>query len=106
MSASKKLLAITTTDGSIWGVPAEIVAHNRADHYREDGYQEEFDYTLNDRHELIDWAANNMNWEDVSKYAVKMSEPEPPDFQESWMNGEKEVVDCPEAIKIELPELK
>nr|WP_202877290.1 hypothetical protein [Brevibacillus laterosporus] len=32
-------------------------------------FDEEYEYTLSNEEELIDWAANNMNWEDVEKFA-------------------------------------
>lgn len=81
-------------DGSKWDVPAEIVAKDRATYYKEDGYQEEFDYTMSSDFELQDWAAGNMNWDDVSEFAVKADVEQPPvDFQEGWVNGEKEVVE-------------
>lgn len=46
---------------------------------------------LEDYCEIIDWASNNMNWNDVKDHAVKVSVKEV-DFQEGWVNGEKEVI--------------
>lgn len=89
-------LRVAMPDGSRWDVPAQLVADSRDDHYREDnedtigfirdGRLDEFD--------LLDWAASNMNWDDVAHAAVKVEEPSPPspDFQDGWVNGEKDIV--------------
>ena len=55
-------------------------------------YQEEFEFTMNDEDELIDWAQNNMNWDEVKQQAVKVSDGEI-DWQDGWVNGEKEVIE-------------
>lgn len=93
----EKHLRVTMPDGSKYDVPARIIADDRAKYYAgndpETTYQEEFDFTMGDDFELQDWAANNMNWEDVAEHAIKVDEPLPPvDFQEGWINGKKEIV--------------
>jgi hypothetical protein len=85
-------------DGSKYDVPAEVIARSRALNYSDgdescDEYRNEYDFTIKDPYELKDWAANNMNWSDVQDYAVKAMEPNLGDFQEGWMNGEKEIVE-------------
>ncbi len=91
---------ITMPDDSIWKVPVSIIANNRAAYYAPE-YDNNFAKSLaedtiplfNDNHyEIIDWASNNMNWEDVEKYSSQVSKPEQIDFQEGWVNGEKEIV--------------
>ena len=83
-------------DGSEWDVPAELVAENRANHYsrgeRDTIYKTEFDETMNDHRELADWAANNMDWEDVRDKAT-LHKAGRVDYQEGWVNGDKTVVD-------------
>jgi hypothetical protein len=84
-------------DGSKWDVPAHVVADNRAKYYakydEDANYQEEYDYTYNDNSELLDWAANNMNWDDVSHLAKRVAlPPQDVDYQEGWVNGEKEII--------------
>ena len=90
-----KKIRITMNDGSKWEVPASVVAKNRATYYTEKDkdvtYQEEYDYTMSEDDELLDWAANNMNWEDVEKSAIRVSVADI-DFQEGWVNGEKEII--------------
>ena len=83
-------------DGSKYDVPAKIIAENRAAYYNERDedttYEEEFDYTMEDDGELIDWATNNMDWDEVSDHAV-LAGISQPDYQEGWVNGEHEVVE-------------
>ena len=91
-----KQIQITMPDGSIWGVPAELVAQDRADYYGdkegEEMRKEEYANTLADNSELLDWAANNMNWNDVAHAAI-LIQPGRVDFQEGWLNGHKRVVE-------------
>ena len=48
---------------------------------------------MTDEYELQDWAANNMDWDDVKDYAKKADiEPIEVDYQEGWINGKKEIV--------------
>ena len=83
-------------DGSKWDVPAEVIAKNRADYYeaKDPGcYNDEYKRAMEDDIELADWAANNMNWEDVQSSAVKHCDGRfEMDFQDGWVNGEKEVI--------------
>ncbi|HEY3363871.1 MAG TPA: hypothetical protein VGK74_02310 [Symbiobacteriaceae bacterium] len=101
---AEKWLYVTMTDGSVWAVPAKMVAENRAAFYaeRDTGRKsgEEYDrvfaeeavFAMEDGYEITDWAAGNMNWSDVADKAKKVKDPPPPDFQESWVNGAKEVI--------------
>lgn len=92
----KPYMTIKMDDGSLWAVPCRVIAEDRAKHYADDpdsSYQAEFDYTMKNSNELIDWAANNMNWKDVVNVAVKLNSRQiPPDYQEGWVNGVKDVV--------------
>ena len=93
---AEKYLRVTMPDGSKWDVPARLVAENRAKYYAKNDpdttYEEEFEFTMSDEYELFDWAADNMNWEDVEEFAVRHLGPYDTDFQEGWVNGEKEIV--------------
>jgi hypothetical protein len=101
----EKYLRVTMDDGSKWDIPAKIIAINRATYYMEEDFKQPdneltkeeiydctFTDTMVDDSDLIDWAVNNMNWSDVQAYAVKVSTKEI-DFRESWLNGEKEVIE-------------
>jgi hypothetical protein len=61
--------------GYVWVVPLEVIADNRATYYAEDGYNEEFNFTMNDGYEALDWFLNNMNFSDVSGEAKLVKVP-------------------------------
>ena len=88
-------LRVEMSDGSLWDVPVQVIADDRDDNYKNDkedtiGFIR--DGTL-DAYEIEDWAANNMNWSDVQRYAVKTgAQPKKVDFQDGWINGEKRIV--------------
>lgn len=88
-------------DGSRWDVPCEIIAANRANYYSPEKsaplWEREYQYALKNNDEIEDWAANNMNWDDVKADAKRVQEPPPsePDWQEGWVNGDREVVELP-----------
>lgn len=103
MSITDKLLSVEMFDGSKWGVPVGIIARDRAGHYAHE-FGGDIEQSLaedtiplfeNSHYDIEDWAVNNMNWSDVSDYAVKISDAPAPAFQEAWMNGEKAIVDKP-----------
>jgi len=101
MKVKKKNLRITMPDGSQWDVPIKLIARHRASYYakvfgedlernlKEDTWplfeMEDGDYSIHD------WAASNMDWDDVKKYAVQVSVGEC-DYQEGWLNGDYEVI--------------
>ncbi|SRR6266852_5121996 len=103
-----KYIHITMPDGSVWKVPADSVARDRAKYYAKQDtlhhsedyqavYDNEYRVAMRDHEELIDWAANNMNWSDVAESATEIPRPPrvltPSEFQEGWMNGEKSIVE-------------
>ena len=88
-------------DGTWWGVSVEIIARDRAAHYAheyggdvERALQEDtWPLFLSDHYEIHDWAANNMNWQDVKDHAILVVNHIPPetDYQDGWCNGEYRV---------------
>lgn len=92
-------LIVTMTDGTRWSVPVEIIAKHRAERYKHEyggDHQRSLDEDTwplfeDDEYEIEDWAANNMNWSDVSDWATKL-DAKPADYQDGWVNGDKEVV--------------
>ena len=91
-----KYIQFQADDGSWWEVPALVVANNRATYYaaREPGvYTEEYTYTIENDDELIDWAQNNMNWDDVKDKATMFCGPPSLNMQAAWTNGHMEVAD-------------
>lgn len=102
-NATTKELRITMPDTSVWAVPVEIIATNRAEYYAKE-YGGDVARSLaedtiplfnSDYFEIEDWAANNMNWSDV-QHAARCVEPGEVDFDEGWANGDKSVVDADE----------
>lgn len=96
-----KVLAISLPDGSMVGIPVEVIARDRAAHYASE-FDGDIERSLtedtmpsfeSDPYEVKDWAANNMNWSDVARHAIKIKGPDEPDMQEVWINGPKEVMD-------------
>lgn len=98
---SEKYLRVTMPDGSRWDVPVSTIAFDRAKHY-----ENEFDGNLArslmedtvplfEKYEaaVVDWASNDMNWDDVKDVAVRVTEPVEFDWEEGWANGEKEIVE-------------
>jgi hypothetical protein len=104
----EKYLRVTMTDQTQWDIPAEYIAKLRATYYAKNAavkegadyttyiavYDEEFAHTMDSDDELIDWASNNMNWSDVCIYAQRVITipPKQPDYQDGWVNGDKEIV--------------
>lgn len=83
-------------DGTVWAVPAEVVAKDSAKYYSGlDGggtFDQETAQTLMDDDELLDWASNNMDWSDVEKHARCIVRSDLNiDYQEGWVNGDKTV---------------
>jgi hypothetical protein len=80
-------ILITFSNGETFAIPAEVVAKARADYYAgrdckddaslkfEDVYRSEFEATMDDDFELLDWFNNNMNWSDVAFSAVRVVSP-------------------------------
>jgi len=103
-----KYLQVTMPNGERWGVPIGIIAHSRATYYanrdaekegldaekRDERYEEEYAYTMEDEYEVYDWAPNNMNWDDVRGDAILIGAEELTDrgYQEGWINGEKKII--------------
>lgn len=91
-----KLLTIEMTDGSVWSVPIELIARDRATYYAHE-YEDNVELSLSedtiplfesDPNEIIDWAENNMNWHDFDGHQTKISDGVV-NFNEGWLNGKK-----------------
>ena len=91
-----KYLEVEMQDGSVWAVPAEVIAKHRGDYYRKrEGDKSgsvEMQVALEDHSVLIDWAENNMNWSTVQPHAIQVGD-NATDYQEGWVNGNKRVVE-------------
>lgn len=100
-----KYLQVTMENGDVFEIQAHVIAVDRACYYatKEEGEQEtearsaiyhsEYNYTIQEDTELVDWVKNNMNWEDVSQYARKIEKnPQLPDYQRLWNTAEMEII--------------
>jgi len=95
-------LRVTMPDGSRWDVPIEVIARSRAENYaREFGgdverslAEDTLPLFAEHPYEIIDWATGNMNWSDVAAVATRAPDAPRPrfDWEDGWMNGEKEIV--------------
>jgi hypothetical protein len=99
-----KYLRVKMSDGSQWDIAALYIARDRAAWYAnndtgenngaayDEVYQEEYAYTMENNYELTDWASNNMNWEDVERYANRVQEPVAIDMGKEWVNADKTII--------------
>lgn len=91
----------TMPDNSIWSIPIELIAFNRAVRYKhefDDDIQrslKEDTYPLfeSDPYEIKVWAKNCMNWDDISHHAKMVSPPKiDVDYQDGWLSGYVEII--------------
>lgn len=92
-----KFMTIEMPDASKWQVPVEIIARHRAEYYANE-FDGDVERSLkedtipmfeSDNKEIANWAVGNMDWSDFKGHQVRISDPEPVDYQEGWGNGEK-----------------
>jgi len=99
-----KKLIVTMPSGARFSVPVSAIANSRAAYYAqvdnislEDSLNEDTIPEFADDFEIKDWAANNMDWTDVSDVSELLSGIKDADdgehLQEGWMNGDKRVED-------------
>ncbi len=80
-------LHIKMPDNSVWAVPTALIIADHAKHYAD-----EEPISEDEDDEIMDWAANNMNWSGV-QHEAKLVSPPDVDFEDGWVNGDKEIVD-------------
>lgn len=104
---TKKMIRVTMGDGTRWDVPMDVVATSYATYYAnkdypppnrlrwrwDDAFERYHEFVMIDESTGLDWAANNMDWNDVARHAVRVNPSRPADYQEGWVNGDKEVVE-------------
>lgn len=75
-------LLVTFSNGDIFAVPVMLVANDRAQYYFGRGEYTSLDESLKedttplfetDEYEIVDWFKNNMDWRNVSKFAIKQT---------------------------------
>lgn len=99
-SVKDKDLIVTMSNGQKWSVPVHVIAYSRSKHYAHEfdddvvrsADEDTWPLFESDENEIKDWAANNMNWEDVMNCAMLLpSEYDETDYQEEWVNGKREI---------------
>lgn len=100
-----KYLQVTMPDKSLWEMPAYLIAQQRARYFAESDtqqksgpeflaiYNQEIEVGMQDDYTLIDWASNEMNFEDVEHVLVQVESGKPVDYAAGWTNGRKRVVE-------------
>lgn len=94
-----KMLLIDMPDNSVWGIPVEDIARNRAIYYASefggDVERSLAEDTLplfeSDDFEIRDWAAGNLDWADIKDRAVLVRPAPPVDYEAGWLNGKMRV---------------
>lgn len=97
-------LQVEMTDGSWWELPAKIIAYDRANYFSDkvsgdsEAELREFTDVLNatilDEDLLIDWAEQNVKWDEVADFARLVRPTNRADSrEEGWRTGMKQVVD-------------
>ena len=88
----KKFMIVNFDNGDKYKIPTEIIFKDCLDYYikeSEDETSEEVEKQLREDFEdsfiIEDWAFNNMNWEDVEKYAIPLEYGEK-NMEELWVN--------------------
>jgi len=100
-----KYLRVKMPDGSIYDIPAEVIADHRANYFENNSAEKlayhsssvqprlrlaEKEFALNNDEVLIDWATNKMDWKDIEKYALKV-EPNN-NYEEEWKSVDKQII--------------
>lgn len=93
-------LIVTFNDGKSWSIPVELIALSRANYYKNiDNCS--FRYALDETcqvfekypEEILDWAQNNMNWEDVKDRARFVGEQKDnSSYNQQWCNAEMSIL--------------
>lgn len=91
----KKLYTVTMSNGDTYGIPAELIAENRANYYQMRGdsdYRDDMEIMMHwfdtQDYDFADWAKNNMDWDDVKDKAILISQADiAVDYQDGWVNG-------------------
>jgi hypothetical protein len=100
----EKCLKVRFSNGDMFEIPARVIAENRANYYADlDGYEinsneweAEIISALNDEFEIEDWAANNMNWNELAPYARRIDSDKEFDYDDGWTDADIELTDLVE----------
>ena len=105
-----RLLEITTSDGTIWGVPVIDIATNRAKFYADKEFGGDIERSLiedtlplfkSDPYEIVDWAQNNMNASDFSKTYI-LKEPPKANLENEWCSADMQAIELRDGIWVKI----
>ena len=97
----ESMYSIAMPDGSKWEIPVWVIALNKAV-YDSGRFDNSINRALEEetlplfsswKGDIIDWAENNMDWDDVEYYAIEAKRADTNDFDEGWVNGKKEIIE-------------
>lgn len=98
------VLAVTFSDGNLYGIPVETIAANRAhvlagnvgNMYSEEWWEEYdkvYTQTVESEQELIEWSRGNIEWSEVEQEAIMLfSEEATNAYAREWTNAEMSIV--------------
>lgn len=101
-----KFLRVQMSDGTMYDIPAEIIAEHRAAYFESNSAEKlayhsssvsprlhsmEKDFALNNDEILVEWASRKMTWKDIEPHAVKV-EPETNNNDSDWPDAPKTVI--------------
>jgi len=103
----KKYLRVQMPDGTMYDIPAEVIAEHRAGYFENNSaekltyhassvkprlYHAEKEFALNNDDILIEWAETKMEWKDIEPYAKKVKKEG--GYEKEWRTAEKKVISC------------
>ena len=86
----QKVINIHFPNGEVYQIAAEVVSNNRDAYYKEE--EDEIVEDSYEDFELYDWLQNNMDWDDIAPHAVKIEDPDEPDYHLMFRDAEIEVL--------------
>lgn len=90
-----RCLRVEFSDGALYDIPVSIIATHRANFFAGPDralFKSEVEIALEDNSVLLDWAVNNMNWEDLEFHAVLVRR-KSLDKSAEWVNADKGIVE-------------
>lgn len=90
-----KYITFIVPNGDKYGLPLELVAKKRAEHYADEGDTDgEIKYVMEDLYEGIDWYLNNQNPEDFKAEDFRLiAKAKTPAFFEMIGNGSEYTIE-------------
>jgi hypothetical protein len=102
----KKVLRVQMSDGTVYEIPALIIAEHRADFFEDNSAKKltyhassvqprlrsaEIEFALKNDNVLLEWASSRMKWKDLEKHAVKVY-PDTQSYEKQWAEAPKQII--------------